>query len=113
MAGTTNTQISKQLDQLEAKFAQFMEQYDHDMRGDARLNGGSKGVIGTVRDIKQCQDDYPSITWLLSHRTIKTVGALMLVYAVLMTLWSAGLFSVLSGAVGIDIAIPPTPTPMP
>jgi hypothetical protein len=106
MAGVSNTQISNQLDELEQKLNQFISQYDQDMRGDAQLNGGKKGVINTIREIKQCQEDYPSLTWMLSHRTAKTITTLVIVYAILMTLWSAGLFSIISGLVGVNVPIP-------
>lgn len=106
MAGVSNTQISKQLDEVEQKLNQFVTQYDHDMRGDARVNGGSKGLVNTLREIKQCQEDYPSLTWLLSHRTAKTITTMVLVYAILMTLWSAGLFSIISGMIGLSVPAP-------
>jgi hypothetical protein len=63
------------IDELYTEFQEFREQYDKDMRGDMEVTG-DKGLVNTVRDIKKCQEENPSLLFLLRHKTASTVGAI-------------------------------------
>jgi hypothetical protein len=49
------------------------------------------------------QVDYPSLTWLFAHKPAKTAGAILLIFAVLMAVYSAGILKVFGLMVGVNL----------
>ena len=92
--------------ELEAKFDKFLEQYEKDMRGDKTVNGGTKGVVDHVRDFNDYITENPSMTWLLRHKTIKTVLAVVGVISLVNILLWSGIIAV-ANFLGVAIAAPP------
>ena len=88
---------------LDKKFDEFFTQYELDMRGDMNSSNGSKGVIGEIRQMKQHQRDYPSITWLLKTRPIKTVGFILVAVLFILALHDVGLLRFLTAYLGVPI----------
>ena len=81
-----NYVIDEKLDKLFKELRGFQRQYTVDMHGDSKING-NKGIIGNLREMK----DYPSITWLLVHKPKKTIGAIMVAFAIIQVLLIGGL----------------------
>ncbi len=81
-----NYVIDEKVDKLFKELRGFQKQYTLDMHGDSKING-TKGIIGTLRELK----DYPSITWLLVHKPKKTIGAIMIAFALIQFLLTSGL----------------------
>ena len=49
------------------------------------------------------QNDYPSLTWLFAHKPIRTIGTMLLIFTLLMTLYTAGVLKVFGLAVGVNL----------
>ena len=95
---TTNLQLSKKLDEIIDELGEFQEKYHDDMHGDSKING-DRGIVGNLRELKE----FPSIPWLLSHRTKETVGAIVLVLAIWQALWTLGIAAVFTQFFGIEL----------
>jgi hypothetical protein len=80
------------MDKLDA----FIIRYERDMRGDMNCGNGEKGLVGELREIKQYQKDFPTISHQFARHPVKVVGSVVGIYIVLMTLWTAGLLQVLA-----------------
>lgn len=50
-------QLGSRLVAMETNFAEFIQQYDHDMRGDKELGNGTPGLIGSVRHLQKVVDE--------------------------------------------------------
>ena len=75
---------------LEIALSSFVEQYEMDMRGNKKLNGGARGVIGNIRELKDTVakiieegKENPSLIWLLKNKPAKTVGVILASYSFL------------------------------
>ncbi len=82
-----NVEIGDKLDGLIDSFNDFQKQYDLDMRGDKSMNGGHKGVVGEIRDIKRTLRECPSLLWLMKHQTGKTFAVIMVVLMILSAIY--------------------------
>ena len=93
---------SSSYEALRRDFANFVAQYERDMRGDMSLDESrqSIGIINELRELKR----YPSVTWLLAHKPVSTVATILTVFAVLMAVYSAGLFRILGTAFGVNLS---------
>jgi len=81
-------------------------QYNLDMNGDKNSdNGGRRGLINNVRANRKYQRDYPSITWLLAHRPIRTWATIVLVFVMLSSLMAVGLLNIFGAMFGVTIPI--------
>lgn len=49
------------------------------------------------------QGDYPSMTWLFAHKPVKTIGSVLLIFVVLMALYTAGILKLFGLAVGVNL----------
>jgi hypothetical protein len=49
------------------------------------------------------QKDFPSITWLFAHKPIKTIGVMLLVFTILMALYTAGAFKLFGVIFGTNL----------
>ena len=94
---------NERLDELIDKFEKFCEQYESDMRGDKKLNNGDLGVINEIRQIKELLRKYPSLTWLLVHRTLPTLAVIVGVYVFLSAIYTVGLLRLLGAMVGVEM----------
>jgi hypothetical protein len=83
-----NGDILKQLNKLQTEVEKFVTQYELDMRGDKQING-QKGIVNEIREIKKFHVDYPSILWLLKHKTGRTT----------LTIFGLGIFIYIIGTV--------------
>ena len=88
---------------LVEKFAQFIEQYEKDMRGDKSLKDGDRGMVGWMREVIDYIRDYPSLTWLFAHRPLSTVGTIIGGFVGVMGLYSAGLLKLAAAVLGVSI----------
>lgn len=71
---TTELQkVGEELGKLTGKLDKFIDQYECDMRGDKKLGNGEKGIVNEIREIKDYHREYPSLMWLLKHRTARTI----------------------------------------
>jgi hypothetical protein len=66
----------------------FQKQYDHDMRGEPRVNG-YKGLIGEVQELKDAVCKYPSFLYVLAKNPLKTLLSLVSGAIVFVTFWFA------------------------
>jgi hypothetical protein len=98
-----NEAIRKLAQDSNSILTKFIEQYESDMRGDKNLGNGNRGVIGEIREIKQYQAEYPSLLWLFAHKPTKTIGAILLILIVFMTLYNLGLIQILSAYFGVPM----------
>lgn len=105
-------EMSKKQQDLASQLNVFVAQYDLDMRGDCKLDNGNLGVIGEIRDLKEHLARFPSITWLLANRPIKTAAIILTVYLFLMLLWTVGVFEATPALAGLSLHLP-TPTLIP
>ena len=55
------------------------------------------------RETTKNQKDYPSVTWLFAHKTVKTIGMFLLIFSVLMALYTAGILKIFGLAVGVNL----------
>jgi hypothetical protein len=97
-----NKNIQNTVESSNKRLIGFIEQYELDMRGDKDLGNGNRGVIGEIRYIKHYQKEYPSLTWLLKHHPIKTGGAILFVFMLIMTLYNLGLMQFLLAYFGVS-----------
>lgn len=93
--------------ELQRDLQSFRNQYDEDMRGDMKLGNGDSGIIGAIRDIREHNQNYPSLTYLLKKRTWPTLVTILGAHLFLTMLWIMGLLSWLMEWFGL----PPFPTP--
>lgn len=49
------------------------------------------------------QKDYPSLTWLFAHKPVKTIGTVILIFAVLMAIYTAGILKIVGLVVGVNL----------
>ena len=106
----TNKELANGLAAISKGLEAFIAQYNEDMRGNTRLGNGEKGVIGELREIKEYQHRFPSLTWLLAHRPIPTVSVGLGLWIFIMVLYTLGILKLVGPLIGIDI---PMVTPMP
>ena len=99
----TDKPTDERIDALIDEFQAFRMQYEEDMRGDKRINGGSLGLVNTIRKMKESQDKYPSLTWLLSHKPLPTVAAGIGAFILLSALYTVGLLRLVGAIFGVDI----------
>jgi len=95
--------LEKKLDDIDTKLDRFIEQYELDMRGDMDSSDGKRGIIGEIRLMKQYQQDYPSVLWLLKNETWKTVATILALFLFLMTLYQFGMMEFLLKYFGVPI----------
>ena len=91
------------IQELQEAFDKFVEQYELDMRGDKKVNGGSVGVINTIRKVKEEQDRYPSLTWLMAHKPFQTLAVGLGVWLFLWGLTVAGLIQYVAAMLGLHV----------
>ena len=96
------------IEDLSSRFDSFVEQYNQDMRGTADPSCRQIGIVAEIRELRAHLTMYPSLTWLLSHRTALTITTILVIYAVLWNLFSMGAVEV--SGLGLTIHAPPTPT---
>lgn len=72
-----------EIQELREILDEFIKTYEADMRGDNDLNGGRLGIIGNIRNVKRLQKDYPTLLWLLVHKTVPTVVTIIIVHVIL------------------------------
>ncbi len=93
----------KDLESLAKKFDDFFIQYDLDMRGDMDADdGGKRGLVDNMREIRRIQRVYPSLTWLLYHRPIPTIAVGVGVFLILYGSLALGVMQLLASLLGID-----------
>ncbi len=85
----SNYTIDEKLDKLFKELNGFKKQYEVDMRGDKTINGNI-GIIGEIRALKKLSGEYPSLTWLITHRPKTTIGAIMIGFSALQFLMTSG-----------------------
>jgi len=96
--------LTLHLKELVGKFDEFLEAYDRDMRGDTNAaNGGARGIVNEIREMKKTLADYPSLTFLLAKKPFQTVGTMMIVFTILETLWTIGMFRLFAAMAGIEL----------
>lgn len=93
------------IEKLAARFEEFVQTYETDMRGSSRVDG-NPGMIGEIRKLKEYIEKYPSITYLFAIRPFKIIGTIVAMFIILSTLWSLGLLKVVATVLGV-------PTPLP
>lgn len=91
------------LDELIKTVDSFIEQYELDMRGDKNLGNGNRGVIGEIRKIKDYVEKYPSLLFLFATRPFKTTGAVIGIFVLLMSLYTAGLIKIITAMLGVAL----------
>ena len=89
------------------KFDKFLEQYELDMRGNKDLSNGNRGVIGELRSLKETQDDYPSLTWLLAHKPLPTLAIIIGSFLVLYGSIVLGTIKIVTPLIGVDLSSVP------
>lgn len=95
--------IEERLEDLMDEFQDFRDTYETDMRGDKKLNGGNRGVIGNIREIKETLHKYPSLLYMLAHNPVRTVITLVIVYVILTVLYTFGLLRVFAQMFGVTL----------
>ena len=92
-------------DELLQQFEAFVAQYELDMRGDKKINGGNIGVINTIRKMRETQEKYPSLTWLLAHRPVPTLASIFGAFVVLQLVYTytPPLFTAVLTLLGVHI----------
>lgn len=98
-----NTDLEGKLDTIDTKLDRFITQYELDMRGDMDSSDGKRGIIGEIRLMKQYQKENPSIIWLLKNYPLKTIGTILALFLLLMTLYQFGMMEFLLGYFGVPI----------
>jgi hypothetical protein len=53
--------------------------------------------------MKKTLADYPSLTFLLAKKPFQTVGTMMIVFTILETLWTIGMFRLFAAMAGIEL----------
>jgi len=102
--GMSESECKDILEKLYEKVDNFIEQYDKDMRGDMdSSNGGKKGIVDNLRELRQIQKEYPSMLWLFAHKPFTTMGAVLGVFALLSALMAVGLLNFVGAYFGINI----------
>ena len=99
-----NTKADR-LDELIEIVKEFKEQYELDMRGENIVNG-KIGLINEIRELKQYKTQYPSLMWMLAHKTIPTITTILLVWLFLWSLTVVGVLKVLTAMLGLPFQIP-------
>ena len=89
------------LDELIDIVTEFKEQYELDMRGENTVNG-EIGLINEIRELKQYKTQYPSLTWLLSNKTIQTLAVIVGAWLFLWSLTVVGIIQILTAMLGIS-----------
>ena len=91
--------LERKVDTLSTSFSEFVGIYENDMRGDKEVEEGKgrRGIVGWIRTIQKYTKDYPSISWLLAHKTAPTISAIIATHAVLELLgeWTADALPIL------------------
>jgi len=100
---TNQDQQTTTIEELREMMEQFIGQYELDMRGDKKINGGSIGVIGNIRKIKETQDKYPSLTWLLANRLLPTIAIGLGVWLFIWGLTVVGMIRFAAAMFGLDV----------
>lgn len=95
--------MDDKLNELRKTLDEFIHQYETDMRGDNKVNGGYAGLINCVRKIKETQDKYPSITWLFAHKPFATIATGVGIFVLLSALYTVGLLKVLGALLGVTL----------
>ena len=74
------------------------------------MGGKLDAVIDQNKKDHQCyqettktQKDYPSLTWLFARQPFRMIGTVLLIYAVLMALYTAGILKLFGLAVGVNL----------
>lgn len=94
------------IQRIEEKLDDFIKTYEIDMRGDKTVNGGKKGLVEHMREVKKYIEENPSLVWLLRNKTFPTIAIIITVFLLLEILFQVGFFSFLLPALGIDIPLP-------
>jgi hypothetical protein len=102
--------IGRQLAELSENFTKFVIQYEEDMRGNKKFNG-EKGIVNEIRAIKDYHTEYPSLIYLLKHKTLRTIltifGVGLLIYSIgvvlLITLGPTALIQAFLKLLGIPL----------
>ncbi len=55
------------------------------------------------QEASKSQIDYPSLTWLFAHKPVRTISTVLLIYAVLMALYTAGVLKLVGQMVGVNL----------
>lgn len=100
-----NDYITKNdFDELRKIMEDFFHQYNLDMRGDTNSdNGGRRGIVDNLREVRKYQKDYPSLKWLLFHKTSSTIAAIVLIHIFLTTLTTIGAMKIFGAMFGIKL----------
>lgn len=94
--------LEKKVDSIEEKLDKFLEQYDRDMRGDMNAdNGGRRGVVSNIRNLRKLWKDYPSLLWLFSHKPLQTVAVTVGIFILLSSLMTVGILNIIGAMVGV------------
>lgn len=99
---TGSDEITKKLDELAEAFEKFQVQYNLDMRGDTTIDG-NRGMVNEVRETKKILTDYPSITWLLTHRTAQTLASIFGALVFFQVIWYLGVVGIIGKMLGVDL----------
>lgn len=87
------------------KLDTFIDQYEQDMRGDNQINGGNIGMVNCVRKIKEIQERYPSLTWLLAHKPIQTLTIGLAVWLFIWGLTMVGMIQFVAAMFGLEVPV--------
>lgn len=96
-------QLNCSIEDLASQVQEFRDQYDLDMRGDTKINGGNKGLVHGFLELRKIVEDYPSVTWLFAHKPGRTVAVVLSSFIVLMALWSAGIITLVAKVFGVSL----------
>jgi|GEM_PF-3045545 len=101
----TDSIISKEdFNILQKTLDDFILKYDRDMRGDTNAdNGGRRGIVDNLRELRKTQSEFPSLTWLLSHKPTRTISALVAAHVFLSALTAVGLMRLFGAMLGVAL----------
>lgn len=102
----TNEEIIQKMETQHKEFTSFVDKYEVDMRGDAKVNG-NRGLVGEVREIKRYIRDNPSLVWLAKNKPIKTVAWIVVTFLVLSALYIYEVRTAVLAVLGISLPLPP------
>jgi len=95
--------VRNDIETLSIKIDAFIDQYEIDMRGDKKVDNGSGGVVGTIRELKETFRDYPSLTYLLAKKPIRTLSIGVGVWLIIAILYDFGLLRIIGKIFGAEI----------
>ncbi len=106
-----DTVSKKEFKEFSEKVLEFIDQYNIDMRGDMEIgDNGKRGLVQSIREIKERQEKYPSLTYLFAHKPIPTITITISIFLVLYGSLAYGILTMVGSIIGIDTTHISSPT---